>query len=198
MNLFEKTIIKVTNLITGAPMNKMATLTIGANKIPGYADINITINANSEKPIPGARSEHNPPHFHLMASGFDASISLPDYQIIAVKNNKNKALKIGDIKNLSWENSGQMSLRRALMRWLALRGGAVSNEQNVFMTWNANKGTLSTAYFNFEQTKAFVQEYIEDFEGVVPSKIALRKNILRNSFIDSAILDQTLSQLGVK
>jgi hypothetical protein len=198
MNLFEKTIIEVANLIPGTPMNEMATLTIGKNRIPGYSTINITINANSENPIPGARSEHDPPHFHMMDNGFDVSISIPDYEIMSVGINKNKALKIRNEKEPSWETSGQMNLKRALTDWLALTSEGCSNERKVFTTWNTNKGSLSTAYFNRAQTEKFVSETIADFAGILIPRVALRKNILRNSFINANTLDQVLDQLEIK
>jgi hypothetical protein len=187
--LFEKLIQQ----ITGKLMLEMAILTNKGNKIIDYPELKVVINQSTDEPIIGARQEHDPPHFHLIANRFDVSISLPDYELIAVRLNHNNRLFIKNINNLSWQTSGQISLRKALVDWLLKN----TNEEQVFTIWNGNNPTLSTAFFNFDQTKKYINKLI------VKTKSKLDRDDLleiasEHSFINRDTLSKVLDSLGVK
>jgi len=186
--LFEKILQRLTGNL---PMLDMVFITTKTNKILNYPEIRVVVNGSTDELITGSKIEHGPPHFHLMADGLDISISLPNYDILAIYTNKHKKIYFA---TATWQSSGQNSLRKSLLSWLDMNG----NEQDVFLIWNKNNSNLQRAYFNFEQTKKFVVDYMSDFSDIMPSRAGMGKNIAKNSFIDKETLEQVFESLGVK
>jgi len=124
-----------------------------------------------------------------MAVGLDVSISLSNYDILALNTNKNKGIKF---QGLTWDTSGQKALRKALMSWLDMN----QNEQRIFRIWNDNNEPLQKAYFSFEQTKKVVVDFMSD--EPIPSRVYLIKSMLAHNFINNETLIQVLDSIGVK
>jgi len=175
-------------------LNEIVTITSPTNIIVDYPTIEVKVNGSSIVPVVGALQEHNPPHFHLVTQEYDVSVSLPDYRLIKITKDVKSQFKNTDKPN--WEASGQMKLKRALLKWIGVEINSITNEQDIFQTWNMLNRGLKLAQFNYEQTKKFIQLYLTDESA--PSRGYLIKSMLKHNFIDQIILLKVLADLEIK